>query len=311
MPRVIRSINADICDDSAMKIGSLLVILAIVLGVLGAGLSYSGYNESLRVQTVTNTQTYTTTSTNTMASTRTETIVITTSSTLSILDQTLALPGIKDKRYCGYYDYVSSTLEAGKVNVSYRSDGGPVDFWMLSEDGFKAFEARRSCEVDVVRIAEKLRSSSYEFTKDIRATATYYFAFLNKNNGPVSITLHVDGGMQTNVLTKTKEQVQYSTQGSPFVTETVSFSTTPVGLGLLFYSGIGLIVVAGVILFVGLRKRPAPSPLHGVEPAVAAAQPASSVIPPSPLPPVGKFCIDCGASLRTTATFCTRCGSKQ
>lgn len=83
-----------------MKIGSLLVILAVALAVLGAGVSYSGHNESLRVQTVTSTQTYTSTSTRTIASTRTETILITTSSTLSILDQVLDIRGIKDT-LCG------------------------------------------------------------------------------------------------------------------------------------------------------------------------------------------------------------------
>jgi hypothetical protein len=295
-----------------MKIGSLLVILAVVLAVLGAGLSYSGYNESLRVSTVTSTQSYTSTSTKTIASTRTETSVITSSSIVSILDQVIDIPGIKGTKYCGYYDSVSSTIDAGKVNVSFNSDGGRVSFWMLTEDGWKQWTARRSegCEINVVSKMYKPNSVSYESTTNIPATATYYFVFLNMNNGPVSITLHVDGGVQTNVLTKTKEQVQYSTQESPFVTEAVSFSTTPVGLGLLFYSGIGLIIVAGVVLAVSRIKsaapRPAkPSPLAPVAPA------APSVSPPRQESAPGKFCVNCGAPLPVRATFCNKCGTKQ
>jgi ribosomal protein L40E len=256
-----------------MKTGSLLVILAIVLGVLGAGLSYSGYNESLHVRTVTNTQSYTSAFTKNIPSTRTEIIVITTSSTLSILDQTLDIPGIKNTNYCGYYDYVSSTLEAGKVNVSYGSDREPVDFWMLSEAQFKQFESRRfghGCEPGVPYIAQKLRSSSYEFTKDIQTSATYYFVILNKNNGPVSITLHVDRGVQTSVLTRTNEEVDYLTQVSPFVTETKSFSSHPVGFGPLFYSGVGLVVVAGILLVIGRMKGAAPRPTQ-VSPVVSVA----------------------------------------
>jgi hypothetical protein len=293
-----------------MKTGSLLVILALALGVLGAGLSYSGYNESLSIQTVTSTQSYTSTSTKIIASTRTESSIITTSSTLSILDQTLDISGIKGTKYCGYYDYVSSTLEEGKVNVSYRSEGGRVDFWMLTESQFTAFEARRSCEPDVHSKMFKPNSASYEFTADIPATATYYFAFLNKNNGPVSVTLHVDGGIHSSVLTKTKEQVEYSTQASPFVTETVSLSSRPAGFGLLFYSGIGLVIAAGIVLAVGRMKGAAPRPTRASA-ATPVAPAAPVVLPPPPESAAGKFCINCGAHLPAHATFCNKCGTKQ
>jgi hypothetical protein len=292
-----------------MKLGSLLVVLAVVLAVIGAGLSYSGYSESLRVSTVTNTQSFTATSTNTIASTRTETSVITTSSTISILDQVIDIQGLGEKSmYCGYYDDVSSTIEPGKVNVSYSSDGGPVDFWMLSEDAFKAYEARHECEASVWYVEKKLYSSSYEFTKDVSTSATYYFVFLNKNKGPVSITLHVDGGMRTEVLTRTKERVDYLTQTIPFVTETVSFSTRTAGLGLLFYPGIGLIIIAGVVLAVSRIKGSVPKP---VKPSTVAPVAPSAPAAPAPESGPGKFCVNCGASLPAHATFCNKCGTKQ
>ena len=261
-----------------MKIGSLLVILAVVLAVLGAGLSYSGYNESLRVSTLTSTQSYTSTSTKTIASTRTETSVITSSSIVSILDQVIDIRGIEGTIYCGYYDSVSSSIDAGMVNVSFNSDGGRVSFWMLTEDSYRQWTARRSegCQINAVSKMYKPDSVSYESTTNIPATATYYFVFLNENNDPVSITLHVDGGMHTEVLTTTREQVDYLTQATPFVTETVSFSTHPVGLGLLFYSGIGLIIVAGIVLAVSRMKGAAPRTVQPSKP-----QPAPPVSMPA------------------------------
>jgi len=151
-----------------------------------------------------------------------------------------------------------------------------VDFWMLREDQFKAFEARHEVEPGVLSIVEKRRSPSYEGTANIQTSGTYYFVFLNKNNGPVSITLHVDGGVQTEVVASMKEQVGYLTQTTPFVTETVSFITHPVGLGLIFYSGIGLIIVAGIVLTVSRMKGAAPRTVQPSKP-----QPAPPVSMPA------------------------------
>ena len=181
---------------------------------------------------------------------------------------------------------------------------------MLSEAQFKQFETRHTCEPGMPYIAQKLRSSSYEFTKDIQTSATYYFVFLNMNKGPVSITLHVDGGVQTSVLTRTEEQVEYLTQVSPFVTETLSLSSHPVGFGPMFYSGIGLVVVAGIVLAIGGMKGAAPRPTQ-VSPVAPVAPAAPVVSPPPPESAPGKFCINCRAHLPAHATFCNRCGTKQ
>jgi len=294
-----------------MKAGVVFVVLALILAVLGAGLSYSGYAESLQIVTVTSTQSYTTMSTKTLPSTRSEISVFTTRSTLSILDEVLDIRGIKGTKYSGYYDHLSSTLYVGKVNISYRSEGGPVDFWMLDENAFNAYQARRRIDTGYANEAYKMRSSSGEFTVNIQETGAYYFVFVNRNQGPVSITLHVDGGLQTEVVTKTNEHVEYSTQVGTLVTQTVSSSSHPVGLGLTFFVGIGSIVAAAVVLFVGVRRRPVPVSVSALQPAARVAEPAGSVIPPSPLPPVGKFCINCGASLPKHVSFCNKCGSKQ
>jgi len=289
----------------------VFVALALILAVLGAGLSYSGYAESTQVVTVKSTQSYTIMSTKTLPSTRTELSVFTTKSTLSILDEGIDIRGIKGTKYGGYYDYTSSTIYAGKVNISYRSEGGPVDFWMLNENAFKAFQARHNVDPGVDSVASKMRSTSGEFTVNLQETAVYYFVFLNQNQGPVSITLHVDGGLETEVVTRTNEHVEYSTQVDTLVTQTVSSSSHPVGLGLTFFAGIGSIVGAAVVLLVGARRRPLSVSVSAPQPAARVAEPASSVIPPSPLPPVGKFCINCGASLPKQAGFCNKCGSRQ
>lgn len=226
------------------------------------------------------------------------------------MDQVLDIPGTKGTIYAGYYDYVSSTLDAGKVNVSYHSVGGPVDFWMLSEDGFKAFEVRHRPDPGVPYIVEKLRAVSYKFTKEIPTSATCYFVFLNQGSGPVSITLHVDGGMQTEVLASTKEHVDYLTEATPFMTETVSFGTHAVGLGLLFYSGIGLVVVAGIVLAVSRMKGAAPRPAQP-SPVTPVAVTAPVVSPPPSEMAREKSCINCGAPLPAQAIFCNKCGTKQ
>ena len=293
-----------------MKAGVVFVVLALILAVLGAGLSYSGYAESLQIVTVTSTQSYTTMSTKTLPSTRSEISVFTTRSTLSILDEVLDIRGIKGTKYSGYYDHLSSTLYVGKVNISYRSEGGPVDFWMLDENAFNAYQARRRIDTGYANEAYKMRSSSGEFTVNIQETGAYYFVFVNRNQGPVSITLHVDGGLQTEVVTKTNEHVEYSTQVGTLVTQTVSSSSHPRELGLTFFAGIGLIVVAGIVLFAGTRKRPVLGPVPASQPAARAAQTASSMIPPPP-PPAGKFCMSCGAPLPEYVSFCNKCGSKQ
>jgi hypothetical protein len=226
------------------------------------------------------------------------------------LDEVLDIRGIKGTKYSGYYDHLSSTLYVGKVNISYRSEGGPVDFWMLDENAFNAYQARRRIDTGYANEAYKMRSSSGEFTVNIQETGAYYFVFVNRNQGPVSITLHVDGGLQTEVVTKTNEHVEYSTQVGTLVTQTVSSSSHPRELGLTFFAGIGLIVVAGIVLFAGTRKRPVLGPVPASQPAARAAQTASSMIPPPP-PPAGKFCMSCGAPLPEYVSFCNRCGSKQ
>ena len=285
----------------------------IVLAVLGAGLSYLGYNESLGTLTVTTSQPITATSTMTVASTSRELVVMTTSGTSWILqDELIDLPATTQK-YCGYWSAHSAYLEAGQVHVSYHTESTyhQVDFWMLTGDDWTRWSNLRYCEQHLAfqGIVTKISRNGYEFTTEIGSAGTYYFVFNNENRYPITVTLNVDAGLQTSEVTLTKATTVYSTQVSPYVTEKVTVSTRPVGFGLLFYAGIGLIAVAVIALAISRMKNAAPrtAPPSTSAPVVH----AGPVVSPPPAPTTEKFCTNCGAPLPARATFCNKCGTKQ
>jgi len=290
-----------------MRMGSVLVVIAVLLAVLGAGASYSGYNQSLQALTVTSTQALTVTSTKTVATTSTESFVMTTRSTGWILESEVISLSAPGQHYCGWYDYRPLSLDAGQVHVSYRTDGRPVDFWLLTADDFKRWEARHTCEdaMTFYGVAHKFGSKAYESTVALASGGDYYIVFMNENkNYPVVITLDVDAGIQERQFTMTAESIMYSTYQTEYPTQIVAAVARPAGLGLVFFSGIGLVVLALVVLVISRRKG-APSP------AVAPVAPATPAIPPTHEAAAGKFCVNCGAQLPAHAMFCNKCGSKQ
>jgi hypothetical protein len=307
-----------VLGELIVKTATALVGLAIILAVLGAGLSYSGYNGS-QVMTVTSNQPMTATSTVTVASTSSELVLMTTSSMNWILqDEVIAIPAGQTQVYCGYTDSRHVYLETGQVHVSYstESEYHHVDFWMMNEDDYTRWSNLRHCS-DILSyqsnskpFVAKLGKSGYEFTTGIGSAGTYYFAFMNENNYPITVTLNVDAGLQTSEITITKATTYFSTQESPYVTEKVTSSVVPAGFGLLFYAGIGLIAVAVIALAISRMKTAAPrtAPPSTSVPAVAQVGP---VVSPAAATSVGKFCVNCGAPLPARATFCNKCGSKQ
>ena len=308
----------EFCSVFGMKIGRMLVMLAVVLAVVGAGLSYSGYNESPQVVTVTSSQPITATSTMTIASTSRELVVMTTSSAKWILqDEVIDVPA-PTQVYCGYIDSRHVYLEAGQVHVSYHTDSAyhAVDFWMMNDDDYTRWNNIPSCyELRNFRgmrkpFVAKLGSSGDEFTTEVSSAGVYYFAFMNENRYPITVTLNVDAGLQTSEVTLTKATTVYSTQVSPYVTEKVTVSTRPVGFGLLFYAGIGLIAVAVVALAISRMRSAAPRTAPPSTSATVVAQ-AGPVVSPPPAPTTGKFCINCGTPLPAHAIFCNKCGASQ
>jgi len=252
-----------------LRTGSLLVVVGIAIVVLGATLSYSGYSESLQVATLANTIPYTITSRWAVATTSTETIIVRTSSTRMVMRDVYDINGnyqyetadaldlwVSPRKppYCGMYWGYYATVDAGQVHVSYESDHA-VDFWMLTQSQWERWKAASGCG-DPLRIlgatAKSLRSKEYEVTVDVPSAERYYFVFLNMGTSMASITLNVEGDVQYTTLTERWEHTHYSTMESPLVTETVTFTSRPAGLGILFFlditiaaAGIGL-AVAGL-----------------------------------------------------------------
>jgi len=288
-----------------MRVGTVLVMLVVLLAVLGAGSSYSGYNESLHTVTATDTREVTATSTITGA-TATVTSTITTSATKVLLSETISLeaPG---KEYCGWWDSRYLSIDAGQMRVSFNSIGGPVDFWMLTQVQWQKWNSTKGCDplLKVPAVASRFGSVSYDFTTSIASSGTYYFVFMNRNSASVYIDLKVDSSYQEVVL---REHTYYSTESIPYVTNTIIVSSHPVGLGLLFYSGIVLIAAAGIVLAINRRKDATqphvPHPVS-VAPLVQVAMPVPTVST------AVRYCVDCGASIPPHAAFCNKCGSKQ
>jgi hypothetical protein len=290
----------------SVRTGSVLVALAVVLAVLGAGASYSGYNEGLQTLTVTSTKALTVTSTETVASTSAKSFVTTTRSTNWILEGEVINLDAASEHYCGLYNYLSMSLDAGQVHVSYRTDGRFVDFWMLTAADFTRWEAAHSCveTMTMYGVAHKFYSNAFESTVTLASGGDYYIVFMNENKHyPVVVTLDVDAGIQERQFTVTTESIMYSTHQTVYPTQVVAAVVRPAGLGLLFFSGAGLIVVAAIVLVVS-RKRGATesssAPISTTTPAVSPHEPTA-----------GKFCMNCGAPLPSHATFCNKCGSKQ
>ena len=239
---------------------------------------------------------------------------MTTSGTSWILqDELIDISAGTTQVYCGYIASRHVYLEAGQVHVSYHTESTyhPVDFWMMTEDQWTRWSNLRYCSqlLAFQGIATKISRSGYEFTTGIGSAGVYYFAFMNENRYPITVTLNVDAGLQTSEVTLTKATTVYSTQVSPYVTEKVTVSTRPVGFGLLFYAGIGLIAVAVIALAIS-RRSAAPRTASPSTSAPVVAQ-AGPVVSPAAATSAGKFCTNCGAELPATVNFCNKCGSKQ
>jgi hypothetical protein len=154
-------------------------------------------------------------------------------------------------------------------------------------------------------LATKLGVSSFDSTIDIPSDGVYYFTFQNTHDQLVSVDLNVEASHQKIMV---NEHTSYSTKSSPYVTETVVVGPQPAGFGLLFYSGIILIIAGGLIAAVSRRKSVTQP---GVPPTISVAPPVQVATRIPTAPAAGKYCIECGAPLPVHATFCRKCGTKQ
>ena len=242
--------------------------------------------------TITSTRSLTTTSTKVIATVRTESIVSVTSSTISIFSDVVEIDP-PSKKYCGIYDHVDLNLDQGTLHVSYSSTGGRVDFWLLNEKQLREWKRINGC-IDlrqVKGVASRFASDSYDFTVDIPSAGLHYFMFLNTGKNPVSITLSVDGGTVRTEVTMTQRSTSYSTQEILVPTQSVNTITRSAGFGLLFFSGIALIIIGGIVLVVGksrYRPQEAASSFQAATPTSQVPSVVTSALSPwkpQPAPP--------------------------
>ena len=308
-----------------MKTSGLLLIVFIAVAVLGGGLSLTGYNESQQVTTSTSTYTSVTTSTGAITLASTAIRLVTTSNVVWIYHQDVSTvkglglgllqPSLTPVTLC-YTEAYDFHVNEGQLHISYnvttppttKIGGGRVDFWLLNDEELhelNSIEASGvSCTLEhrVIGIADDFFSSGYDSTVDIPSSGTYHIVFINTNPNDAIITLNVDYISPLTAVTMTEVHTEYSTQTNTITTEMMKPVSQPVGLGMPFYSGIGLVAVAVIAIAVALKRK------GGTAPPPTA--PTSA--PPSPPPaPQGKFCINCGAPLPSHAPYCSECGSKQ
>lgn len=118
---------------------------------------------------------------------------------------TAEMPSLKAPICGGQYEggihysemwWYTETIEPGQLVVSFSSSGGPIDFWILTLDQFDKWHSiARPCsdrgfpstysQIDVF-------SGMYTLNVPPEVHPVYYFAFENRNQGGVTVTLNID-----------------------------------------------------------------------------------------------------------------------
>ena len=270
-----------------------------MIAVVGGGLSLTGYNESQQLTTSTSTYTSVTTSTGVVTLTSAATRVVTTSTVLWVYHQDVTklqglglgiIPGSGNTVTLCYTQEYDFHVDEGQLRISYNvtTDApfgvGAVDFWLINDEGLHELASITNSCMDqrrVMGIAHDFRSSAYDSTVDIPSSGTYHIVFINNGHNDATITLNVDYISPLTAATMTEVHTEYSTQTSTITTEMMKRVSQPVGLGMLFFSGIGLLAVAVIAIAVAMKRRRGE---NVPQPATSAATPppaASSAPPPS------------------------------
>jgi len=271
-----------------------------VIAVVGGGLSLTGYNESQQVTTSTSTYTSVVTLTSTASH------VITTSLVRSIYHQKWSsLNG--SQWLCLGETFDLGHLDGGQLHISYNASTlwkgdygvGLVNFWLLDDQGLTQW-GRHNCDEGragfPAGIAYNFDSSSYDSTVDIPSSGNYHIIFLDPTIIPMQVTLNVDYISPPTAVTT------YSTRTSTVTTQMMKPVSQPVGLGIPFFSGIGLVAVAVIAIAAAVRRKGRIAPSRSTPSAASLSPPQASQ---------GMFCMNCGAPLPSHAPYCSECGSKQ
>ena len=211
------------------------------------------------------------------------------------------------------FTHLDFPLGKGQLHISYNVTriwriGAEVDFWFVDDQGLLGLESVPDwdrCTLHQRRFAaitHDFRSIGYDSIVDIPSDGTYHIVFVNSDPMPAQVTLHVDYVSPSVVLSVSEVQMEYSTQTSTITTELMKPVSQPVGLGMPFFSGIGLVAVAVIAIVVAMRRK------GGIAPSPTTFPVAR---PSPPKGPQDKFCMNCGAPLPLHAPYCSECGSKQ
>ncbi len=228
------------------NLGDAIVALALVLAILGTIFEGIGYNESLPIVTLTSTRSYTSTTTGV------STIISTTSSVMNVVSTNALYTArffLLDEKLC-YYDFRVVNLTKGQVYVTVTG----ATFWILSPDDYVRWMGRGGTCLGPAPSEGGLEVSPGGV--EVPSSGPYYFVFLSQGDtkysqSPIAplVTISVYS-IQQSQITRIVKNVNYSTEETAFSTGTVAYIAEPVGYGLIFYLGNGLIVAAVVALVI-------------------------------------------------------------
>jgi hypothetical protein len=235
------------------NLGEAIVALALVLAILGTIFEGVGYNQSLPI--VTSTQSYTSTTT------VVNTIISTTSSVANVVSTNVLDTErfyLVDEKLC-YYDFRVVNLTKSQVQVTVTgANGANVTFWILSPDDYARWMGSGATCVGPAPSEGGLQVSPSGV--QVPSSGLYYFLFMSPGDTkytqtPVAplVTFSVYS-IQQSQITMMMKKVNSSTE-TAFSTGSVTYIAEPVGYGLIFYLGTGLIVAAVVALVISTRVK--------------------------------------------------------
>jgi hypothetical protein len=249
-------VSACASRDFMRDLGETIVALALVLAILGTTFEALGYNASLPIVTLTSTQSYTGTNTEVGTITSTTSYVTNLVSTKTLYTTGFFLP---DEKLC-FYDFRVLNLTKGQLNVAVSG----AALWILSADDYVRWIGRGGTCLNPTQSDGSLTVIAGRV--DVPSSGPYYFILLSQGDvrysqTPIAplVTISVSS-LQQSQTTITVKNTKYSTEQITFSARNVTRILKPVGYGLTFYLGNGLIVAAVVALAISTindkRSRP-------------------------------------------------------
>ena len=306
-----------------MKTASVALTACVLAIVVGAGLSFEGFEASSATVTITSTESLVTATTMTSGTIRTATATTQTSAQSDVLDHTYDIPSPNPTSECGIYDEADAKVDPGTLSISFGVTGNDVvDFWVLNSQQWTTWQSIASCQAveSYPGLASIVNVNRWNTTLGVPATDLYDFVFVNKNTEGVSISLSV----KETYFAQTTEELfltSYATQSSTWLTSALIANQQLAGLGPTFILGVAFLIVGIVGLTFGrMRRVTSGTEREGSQVTIEVPRPETKqVIIPVPsrkgrsqganeMPNI--FCPYCGTQLPADCTSCTTCGNK-